>query len=171
MGPSAQGGSRPPLWHPSCTLDPTTPHRVTPRPLRESLSLSGPWGLRRALEAPGWVPLTPVLIPPLEPLASPARASFFLCPPLVPLPGGADGLGPAPGAAKEPLEGLSPSGGQEATLSDAPQPLTDDTPGLGEGSSRLGSKFKSCGSPSSLLRSPQGCNPCTQADPLPTLLS
>lgn len=106
MGPSARGGPRPslaPLLCPRPNHHTPGAHKATagkPQPLRAL-------GLKVGSRSPWRGTPTLVVIPPLGPQASPARTSFFLC------------LPPPPGAAKEPLEGLSPSGGQEAMHSDA----------------------------------------------------
>lgn len=102
----AQASSLAPLLRPRPNHPMPGTHKATagePQPLRAL-------GLKAGPRSPWRGTLTPVLIPHLEPQASPARASFFLC------------LPPPPGAAKEPLEGLGPSGGQEAMHSDAPHP-------------------------------------------------
>ena len=114
----AQAFSLAPLLCPRPSHHMLGAHKATagkPQPLRAL-------GLKAGSRSPWRGTPTLVLIPPLGPQASPARTPFFLC--LPPPPGGVCSPGPVPGAAKEPLEGLGPSGGREAMHSDAPPQMT-----------------------------------------------
>lgn len=161
----AQASSLAPLLRPRPNHPMPGTHKATagePQPLRALGLTAGP-------RSPWRGTLTPVLIPHLEPQASPARASFFLC--LPPPPGGVGSPGPALGLPRSPWKDSAHLGGRRPCIQTPPTPRLRWYTGAWRRKLPVEQQLQGLREPLVSSSQTQGMDPRTQADPRPTLLS